>query len=52
MSGVLFVINMTMLTVGWVLLGRRFAITTTASTVLSPRFWPRERCSQALCSPG
>lgn len=25
-SGVLFVINMTMLTVGWVLLGRRFAI--------------------------
>ena len=27
-SGVLFVINMTMLTVGWVLLGRRFAITT------------------------
>ena len=35
-SGVLFVINMTMLTVGWVLLGRRFAITTIASTVLSP----------------
>ena len=26
-SGVLFVINMTMLTVGWVLLGRRFAVT-------------------------
>ena len=34
-SGVLFVINMTMLAVGWVLLGRRFAITTIASTVLS-----------------
>ena len=44
MSGVLFVINMTMLTVGWVLLGRRFAITTIASTVLSPLFlalWER-----------
>lgn len=43
-SGVLFVINMTMLTVGWVLLGRRFAITTIASTVLSPLFlalWER-----------
>ena len=43
-SGVLFVINMTMLTVGWVLLGRRFAITTIASTVLSPMFlalWER-----------
>ena len=38
-SGVLFVINMTMLTVGWVLLGRRFAITTIASTVLSPLFF-------------
>ena len=44
MSGVLFVINMTMLAVGWVLLGRRFAITTIASTVLSPMFlalWER-----------
>ena len=43
-SGVLFVINMTMLAVGWVLLGRRFAITTIASTVLSPMFlalWER-----------
>ena len=33
-----------MLTVGWVLLGRRFAITTIASTVLSPLFlalWAR-----------
>ena len=43
-SGVLFVINMTMLAVGWVLLGRRFAITTIASTVLSPLFlalWER-----------
>lgn len=51
-SGVLFVINMTMLTVGWVLLGRRFAITTIASTVLSPCFWPcGSGCSQALCSP-
>ena len=37
-SGVLFVINMTMLAVGWVLLGRRFAITTVASTILSPMF--------------
>ena len=36
--GVLFVINMTMLAVGWVLLGRRFAITTIANTVLSPLF--------------
>ena len=43
-SSVLFVINMTMLAVGWVLLGRRFAITTIASTVLSPMFlalWER-----------
>ena len=43
-SGVLFVINMTMLAVGWALLGRRFAITTIASTVLSPMFlalWER-----------
>ena len=43
-SSVLFVINMTMLAVGWVLLGRRFAITTIASTVLSPLFlalWER-----------
>ena len=51
-SGVLFVINMTMLTVGWVLLGRRFAITTIASTVLSPLFLAcGSGCSQALCSP-
>ena len=43
-SGVLFVINMTMLAVGWVLLGRRFAVTTVASTLLSPLFlalWER-----------
>ena len=43
-SGVLFVINMTMLAVGWVLLGRRFAVTTVASTILSPLFlalWER-----------
>ena len=43
-SGVLFVINMTMLAVGWAVLGRRFAITTIASTVLSPLFlalWER-----------
>ena len=33
-SGVLFVINMTMLTVGWVLLGRRFAITTIALSLI------------------
>ena len=43
-SGVLFVINMAMLAAGWALLGRRFAITTIASTVLSPMFlalWER-----------
>ncbi len=51
-SGVLFAINMTMLTVGWVLLGRRFAITTIASTILSPCFWPcGSGCLQILCSP-
>ncbi len=38
-SGVLFVINMTMLTVGWCCWGGAFAITTIASTVLSPCFW-------------
>lgn len=37
-SGVLFVINMTMLALGWAVLGRRFAITTIASTILSPVF--------------
>ena len=43
-SGVLFVINMTMLAVGWAVLGRRFAVTTVASTILSPLFlalWER-----------
>ena len=43
-SGVLFVINMTMLAVGWVMLGGRFAVTTVASTLLSPLFlalWER-----------
>ena len=43
-SGVLFVINMTMLAVGWAVLGRRFAVTTVASTLLSPLFlalWER-----------
>ena len=37
-SGVLFVINITMLVLGWIVLGRRFAITTIASTILSPVF--------------
>ena len=43
-SGVLFVINMTMLALGWAVLGRRFAVTTVASTILSPLFlalWER-----------
>ena len=37
-SGVLFVINIAMLALGWIVLGRRFAITTIASTILSPMF--------------
>ena len=37
-SGVLFVINITMLALGWAVLGRRFAVTTVASTILSPMF--------------
>ena len=43
-SGVLFVINITMLVLGWIVLGRRFALTTIASTILSPMFlalWER-----------
>ncbi len=43
-SGVLFVINIAMLALGWMVLGRRFAITTVASTILSPMFlalWER-----------
>ena len=43
-SGVLFVINVAMLVLGWIVLGRRFAITTIASTILSPMFlalWER-----------
>ena len=43
-SGVLFVINITMLVLGWIVLGRRFAVTTVASTILSPLFlalWER-----------
>lgn len=43
-SGVLFVINIAMLVLGWMVLGRRFAITTVASTILSPMFlalWER-----------
>ena len=30
-SGVLFVINITMLVLGWIVLGRRFAVTTVAA---------------------
>ena len=37
-SSMLFVINMTMLVLGWAVLGRRFALTTIASTILSPMF--------------
>ena len=37
-SGVLFVINISMLVLGWIVLGRRFALTTIASTILSPVF--------------
>ena len=43
-SSVLFVINMTMLALGWAVLGRKFALNTTASTILSPLFlalWER-----------
>lgn len=43
-SSVLFVINITMLVLGWIVLGRRFAVTTVASTILSPMFlalWER-----------
>ena len=35
-SGVLLVVNVAMLLAGWVLLGRRFALSTLASTFLSP----------------
>ena len=37
-SSVLFVINMAMLLLGWAVLGRKFAINTVASTILSPVF--------------
>ncbi len=37
-SGVLLVINLTMLVLGWMVLGRTFALNTVASTVLSPMF--------------
>lgn len=43
-SGVLFVVNVFMLLLGWWVLGRRFALNTMASTVLSPFFmalWER-----------
>ena len=35
-SGVLLVVNVVMLVAGWILLGRRFALSTLASTFLSP----------------
>ena len=44
LSGFVAVFNIAMFGLGWVLLGRRFAITTIASTVLSPLFlalWER-----------
>ena len=43
-SGVLFAINISMLVLGWMVLGSRFALTTIASTILSPLFlalWER-----------
>ena len=43
-SGVLFAINISMLVLGWIVLGHRFAVTTVASTILSPMFlalWER-----------
>lgn len=43
-SAVLFVVNVVMLLLGWWVLGRRFALNTMASTVLSPFFmalWER-----------
>ena len=43
-SSVLFVINITMLALGWAVLGRKFALNTIASTILSPLFlalWER-----------
>ena len=43
-SSVLFVVNMIMLVLGWVVLGRKFALNTIASTILSPLFlalWER-----------
>ena len=51
-SGVLFAINISMLVLGWMVLGSRFALTTIASTILSPLFlalW--ERVFADLCSP-
>ena len=35
-SGVLLLVNVVMLVAGWILLGRRFALSTLASTFLSP----------------
>lgn len=43
-SGVLLVFNVSMLVLGWLVLGRKFAISTLASTFLSPvalEFWER-----------
>ena len=43
-SGFLLAINITMLVLGWMVLGSRFALTTIASTILSPLFlalWER-----------
>ena len=50
-SGTLFVINVAMLVLGWVVLGRRFALNTVASTILSPVFlalWERLIGSRVL----
>ena len=44
-SGVLLAVNVAMLLAGWVLLGRRFALSTLASTFLSPltlAVWERQ----------
>ena len=50
-SGVLFAINISMLVLGWMVLGSRFALTTIASTILSPLFlalWERVFADFAL----
>ena len=52
-SAVLFVVNVAMLLLGWWVLGRRFALNTLASTVLSPFFmalWEQAVSQQQMLS--